>query len=296
MKRLILGVLLAAACGDSSTPPAQPLPAETIAMVEGGARAPDDVELVYDVRGRGDTALVFIHGWSCNRTFWKDQVDAFAKDYRVVALDLGGHGESGDNRTAWTIASLGGDVQAVVEKLALPRVILVGHSMGGPVALDAARRMPGRVVGVVGVDTLHDVELKAPPEMKKQVLDSFANDFVGTTKIGMSYMFRPDADKAVVEWVGAQMGPANPAVGVPLMRELYDHDLAPALAAAKVPIRSINAAPYGPTSPATNVAANKKHADFDAVIMDGVGHFLHLEKPAEFNARLVEVLATWRRE
>ena len=289
-------LLLASACGGSSSsaPAAQP-PAESTARAEGVVRTPDGVDIAYDVRGRGDTAVVFIHGWSCDRTFWRDQVDVFAKDYRVVALDLGGHGRSGDNRTAWTITSLGGDVQAVVEKLGLQRAILVGHSMGGPVALDAARRMPGVIAGVVCADSLHDVEQKPPPELKAQIIGAFEKDFHGTIKGAGAYMFSKDTSKAIADEVTAKFATAKPAVGVPLMRELMDHDLAAALAAAKVPVRCINAAPYAPSAPKTNVAANRKHADFDAVIIEGTGHFVQMEKPAEFNAKLTAILAALTR-
>jgi len=86
----------------------------------------------------------------------------FAADYKVVTLDQAGHGESGKDRKAWTVESLAGDVESVVKDLGLKRVILVGHSMGGPVALLAAKRMPGTVVAVIGIDTLQDAEFKQP--------------------------------------------------------------------------------------------------------------------------------------
>lgn len=289
---LVSGLLGVAACGPAA--PVKPTTSDPRAVVEGKARAPDGVELSYDVRGAGETALVFVHCWSCDRTYWRHQLDELAGDYRVVALDLGGHGRSGDDRTAWTISALGGDVQAVIEALGLRRAILVGHSMGGPVSLDAARRMPGRVIGVVCADTLHDAERKLPAEMAAAILAGFEADFAGTMRQGAKLMFRDDADPAVVEWVMTRAVAAKPAVALPLMRELMTLDLAPLLASAKVPIRCINAAPYGPMPVATNVEANRKHADFDAVLLDGVGHFLQLEKPAEFNARLRAVLATWK--
>ncbi len=295
MKAMMLSILVGlVACG--STQPAKPTTStdDPRAVVSGSVRAPDGVELSYDVRGKGDTALVFVHCWTCDRTFWKNQVDELAGDYRVVALDLAGHGKSGDNRTAWTIAGLGADVQAVIEALGLQRVIVIGHSMGGPVALDVARRMPGRVIGVVCVDTLQDAEQKLPEEMRASLLRQFETDFPGTVRELMKLVFHRDSDPAVVEWVTARALAGKPAVANPLMRELMTQDLAPMLAAAKVPIRCINAAPYSEASPATNVEANRKHADFDAVIMNGVGHYPHLEKPAEFNARLREVLATWK--
>src|SRR6201988_852119 len=84
--------------------------------------------------------LVFLHGWCGDREYWKHQVGAFAADYRIVALDQAGHGESGQERNVWKAASLAGAVEAVVKELGLKRVILVGHSMGGQIALLAAKR------------------------------------------------------------------------------------------------------------------------------------------------------------
>src|SRR6202011_6107803 len=149
-------------------------------------RADDGLEIVGEVRGQGDTALIFLHGWCGDREYWKHQVEVFAADYRVVALDQAGHGESGKGRKAWTADGLAGDVEAVVKALALKRVILVGHSMGGPIALLAAKRMPGTVVAVIGVDTLWNAELKLPEEAAKKFMESFEKDFKGTMRMGLS--------------------------------------------------------------------------------------------------------------
>ena len=78
-------------------------------------KADDGVNLVCEVRGQGDTALVFLHGWCGDREYWKNQAEVFAKDYRVVTLDQAGHGESGKDRKTWTVDGLAGDVQAVVK-------------------------------------------------------------------------------------------------------------------------------------------------------------------------------------
>src|SRR5215468_8315878 len=134
-------------------------------------RAADGLNLVCEVRGKGDTALVFLHGWCGDREYWKNQADAFAADYRVVTFDQAGHGESGKDRKAWTVNSLAGDFESVVKELGLKRVILVGHSMGGSIALLAAKRMPGTVVAVIGVDTLQNAEFKLPDEVSRPLLD-----------------------------------------------------------------------------------------------------------------------------
>jgi len=145
-------------------------------------RADDGLEIVGEVRGQGDTALIFLHGWCGDREYWKHQVEVFAADYRVVALDQAGHGESGKSRKAWTADGLAGDVEAVVTALGLKRVILVGHSMAGWVALLAAKRMPGTVVAVIGVDTLQNAEFKLPEEVRKSIYDGLEKDFKGTVR------------------------------------------------------------------------------------------------------------------
>jgi len=109
----------------------------------------DGIPIAYEVHGAGMPALVFIHGWSCDRSYWDAQVEPFAQTHQVVAIDLGGHGESGLARKKWTIESFGADAVAVVDKLGLGRMVLVGHSMGTQVALETYRLAPARVRGLV---------------------------------------------------------------------------------------------------------------------------------------------------
>ncbi len=252
----------------------------------GVVAAPDDVDVAYDVRGHGQPALVFIHCWSCNRNFWKHQLDAFAEDHRVVALDLPGHGRSGANRTEWTIDGLGADVAAVANHLRLKRMILIGHSMGGPVALAAARRMPDRVLGIVAVDTLHDADFAFPQAAAEAWAAQAEADFSGTLDTAVHSMFPKDADRETVQWVIDEARQTDPAAAVALIRDFYRVDLPTSFEAANVPIRAVFAKPWGPGAMQPNIEANRKYADFDAVMMEGVGHYLQLEKPDEFNAHL----------
>jgi len=92
--------------------------------------APDGVTIVYSAAGAGDTALVFVHGGMADRSFFGGQLDALASRYRVVAVDLAGHGESGRNRTKWGISAFAADVKAVVDAEHLRRVVLFGNSLG----------------------------------------------------------------------------------------------------------------------------------------------------------------------
>ncbi len=265
--------------------------AQEPAAIKGTARAADGVSIAYDVRGKGDTALVFIHGWCGDRSYWNEQLDAFAKDYRVVAVDVAGHGESGTNRAKWTIAGLAADVEAVVKELGLKRVVLIGHSMGGPISLIAAKRMPERIIGVVGVDTLHNAEYDFPKDQREAFAAKFESDFAGTMAGGIKMMFPPDkADPALVKRLTDKAVKTDPKVAIALLLDFNNVNLKADLSAAKVPVRCVNSTPFGPFSIPTAIDINRKYADFDAVVIEGTGHYPMLERPAEFNEKLGKVL------
>jgi pimeloyl-ACP methyl ester carboxylesterase len=290
MPRLSLSaaLLVLLACG-GAPPPEAPVAAGPTPRVPGPgtAAAADGSPLAYTLAGEGSPALVFIHGWMCDQSFWAAQVPAFAATHTVVTLDLAGHGLSGATREGWPLMAFGTDVQAVVEELGLERVILVGHSMGGPVALEAARLMPERVLAVVAVDSLHDAELRYDPQQMQGLLAAFEKDFVATCGQFSTSMFVAGADPALVEQVAAAMCDGSPEIATALFRQFIDYDMGKALAAVTVPVRFINAAGYP-----TNLEVNRRyHPDFDGVIMDGVGHFLMMERPEEFNRHLAEVVA-----
>lgn len=258
-------------------------PAATVGRVASA----DGVPIAYEVAGRGDPALVFIHGWSCDRSHWAAQVPAFSKSHRVVALDLAGHGESGRGRKAWTIEAFGEDVRAVVERLDLPRVVLVGHSLGGPVALEAARLMPQRVAGVIGVDTLHDVERSQTKEEREAFLAPWRADYKETlARLGPVHLFRPWNDPALVRRILAQMSSAPPDVALPLLEASLDYDAAKALARSRVPIHLLNADLHP-----TDLAAARRHAPrIDLTLIAGASHFAMIEDPVEFNRLLARVI------
>jgi sigma-B regulation protein RsbQ len=276
-------VLIVLACGGV---PQTPAPVADEPMLprpgQGSVTAPDGVAIAYTIRGSGSPALVFIHGWMCDQTFWDAQVEPFSESFTVVTIDMAGHGQSGMTRVEWSLAAFGTDVQAVVEHLGLDHVIVIGHSMGGPVALEAARLMPDRVNGVVAVDALQNADFDFGPDQIAEFLAAWDQDFAGTCSGFVTSMFPETADPALVDRVESSMceGPAQSSVAQ--LRKFLDYDMVEALEAVEVPVRCINASQFP-----TDVDGNRKyHEDFNAVIIEGPGHFLMMEAPEQFNAQL----------
>ena len=191
-----------------TTPTSGP-PSHVLGIENGSGRlvgevaSADGVAVRYEVHGGGTPAVVFIHGWSCDRRYWQRQVGHFAARFTVVTIDLAGHGESGTGRQSWTMPAFGEDVVAVVTELNLPDMVLVGHSMGGDVVVEAARRLPERVRGLVWVDTYRSLTESdsdaAVEEETAAFMAPFRAGFVAATRAFVRRIFGPGADPGLVD-------------------------------------------------------------------------------------------------
>jgi pimeloyl-ACP methyl ester carboxylesterase len=249
--------------------------------------APDGVTIVYSAAGAGEPALIFIHGGLADRTFWDAQLRAFAAHYRVLALDLPGHGESGSNRKKWGLPEFGTDVRAVVDVEKPQQVIIMGNSLGGPVAIEAALLLPGCAVGVVGVDTFQDLGGIITEDEAKQNAELFRRDFYGGIKEMVRTLFYPDADPAIVADAERRMARSSPKAAYPMLLSMAGYDTGAPARRLKVPIRAIN----GDLYPTDIEAVRRVKPDFDAIIMTHMGHYPMLERPEEFNRHLASVVA-----
>jgi pimeloyl-ACP methyl ester carboxylesterase len=246
----------------------------------------DGIPLAFEARGSGTPALVFVHGWSCDRRYWDPQLDAFAARHRAVALDLAGHGESGAGRRRWTMPGFGDDVVAVVRHLGPGEVVLVGHSMGGDVVVEAALRLGDQVAGVVWADT-YDTLCDPPTGQElERFLAPFREDFVAATRALVGRMCGPAAAADLVEWVAAGMSAAPPEVALDALEHAVGNEPAvlDGLGKLTCPVVAINAG-HRPT----DAAALRRHG-IRAVVLPGAGHFLMLEDPDGFNRLLGEVV------
>ena len=256
------------------------------------ARSIDGVRIAYEEHGKGSLALVFVHGWSCNRSFWAGQMEPFSSQFKVVAVDLAGHGDSGRNREKWTIQSYGDDVAAVVKKLDLKRVILIGHSMGGDVIPEAALRLSGRVVGLIWLDTYKKLGAGRTPEEVQTFVAKLRPNFSEATRDLVRSMFVSTSDPALVERVARFMSSAPPSIALPSLDAAfsYSREMPRTLERLHLPVIAIN-----PENAPTDVPS-LEHYGVQVIFMSGVGHFLMMEDPERFNGLLRTAIGRLNRE
>jgi pimeloyl-ACP methyl ester carboxylesterase len=258
-----------------------------VTPVSASALSPDGIPIRFDVDGSAEPTLVFIHGWSCDRTYWAPQMRAFAPRHRVVAVDLAGHGESGTGRASWTMPAFGADVVAVADQLGLTDTVLVGHSMGGFVIVEAALTLGQRVRGVVPVDTYRSLDNHMSPEEVDAFVESFRADFAPNVYAFVRTLFASSSDPELVERVAADMLSAPPDVALHALG--YAVSNGPAFAAGVrqllVPVVSIT-----PDYRPTDEASLRRHG-LRPVILSDTSHFLMMEAPDRFNALLESLVA-----
>jgi pimeloyl-ACP methyl ester carboxylesterase len=243
----------------------------------------DGVEISFDKQGRGSPVIVFVHGWSNNRSVWDEQMAHFSNKYKVIAIDLGGHGQSGDDRNVWSMSSFSEDVIAVINHLKLKKVILVGFSMGGPVVIEAAKKAPEKIAGLVLVDNLHNIEVKYSEEMTK-ITDSIFSDLIAypTNEKLLNLGFYKNNPEKSFQRVMAMFKDGQRPGRQESFFEMFkwiNEDLTTSLIEIHSPVISINS-----NSQPTNIEAFQKYIpSYNVHVMSDVGHLVFWDAPGEFN-------------
>ncbi len=242
-----------------------------------------DATIAYDQRGGSGVPLVFIHGWACRRRDW-DGVVAHLPGRPVLQLDLPWHGESTSSRARWTTAEFGVVVAELVRRAGLERVVLVGHSMGGAVALEAARLLGTTVDRIVGIDSLTYAGFypRQSPEAVEAAMRPFEADFSGTVRAIVEGFFGTTSDPALIDTITAEMASTSREPGILAMRALLEWDLDAALAKLSVPITVFAARPY-----LMQEVVDQYGQRFEIVPVDLGGHFFLRQDPAG-TARLLQ--------
>jgi sigma-B regulation protein RsbQ len=254
-----------------------------IAVGSAAAATVDGINIHWTSSGNGP-ALIFVHGWTCDETSWQSQAQAFGKRYRVVTLDLPGHGKSGAPKDGkFSMDLFARAVEAVRSEAKIERAVLVGHSMGTPVIREYALMYPKRVAGLVLADGLVLVvgegspfpipSLTGPEGLK--VREGIIRGMFGSTAT-------PALQKHILQMMmGASEATASGAMTATWDASWWKNDV------VSVPVLGI----YAEKSALANREGMKRlYPNIEYHEIAGTGHFLMMEKPQEFNRLLSDFL------
>jgi len=254
----------------------------------------DGVSLRYDRAGHGP-AVLFIHGWTANRTYWERQVHGLRDGHTVVTVDLRGHGESSRPRTGYTIGAMTADLEHLVRTLATPRIALVGWSMGGLIAQELALRLGERVRALVLVATtaggFSDVRNpRAQPERAAAMKTEMAADFRAFVRGFAPQLFKAGGESPLLAWAVTQMQKMSPQVALASFEAFLAADLRKQVARLPRPTAVLHGRHDAllPVADAEDLA--RRIPGSTLTVFEESGHAPFLEEPDAFNQTLAKLL------
>lgn len=263
--------------------------AAVISRADGVARSTqvDGAKVHYTEYGTGENALLFVHGWSCDETFWTGQASALGAKFHVITIDLPGHGQSDKPQIPYTVDLYVRAIDAVLHDAKLKAATLVGHSNGTPVIRQFYRKFPEKTRALVIVDgglrPFGDREMR-----EKFVARLKAPNYEENTGKLIDSMTSPIKDPALRERIKTAMLRTPQYVGA----SEFESALEDALwkpDEIKVPVLMILA---------KQPAWSAEYEEFvrglvpnlDYQMWEGVSHFLMMEEPERFNSAIVAFL------
>jgi pimeloyl-ACP methyl ester carboxylesterase len=250
--------------------------------------------------GNGSPPLVFVHGFACSHEDWQSQLDFFSRTHEVVACDLRGHGATPGRPHECSIEHYGGDVAALLNHLELSDCILVGHSMGTRVILEAARIDPERVGGLVLIDGSRQASgdpVQAEATMRATI------EAIGFPAFVENAFLQMQPTEAVLARAKRLPAETGTALWTRMVRWDAEH-MEAALAAVRVPLMVIQSTYMDATRKRASLKAGQSTPWLDFVretvpgarieVIPGVGHFTQLDAPREVNRLIAELVAARR--
>lgn len=247
----------------------------------------DNLKINYNETGKGKTTLVFVHGWLGNTNWWTNQETYFNEKYKIVLINLVGHGKSDKSRQNWTSEQYADDIKTVINQLDSAQIILVGHSMSGAYVVEASINTP-QVKSIILVDTLKDLDQEFTPEQAEQYMFSnYRKDFKSAVEnILPQYLFVEETPANIKRQLQGEFLQNESKLAIDALKPLYEMDIRKIAKLVDVPVRAINS----DASP-TNLESNQKYfKNYNYKIITGTGHYPMLEKPNEFNKILNEII------
>jgi pimeloyl-ACP methyl ester carboxylesterase len=243
----------------------------------------DGVVLAYDDIGRGYPPLIFVHGAACNRRFWNQQLRRFSSAHRVITVDLRGHGESDAPLERYMVRLFAEDLASTSTQVGVESSVVIGHSLGGLVALDFASAYPDRLAAAVLIDSP-----LLPGGNRAEVVRGLVAGLRGpdpdvALRAYFANLFGPYDNAATRLWILDQAVMTEPHVTSSLWEESLDSwDDEAALRACRVPVLYIDAG----TPNADLARAVELCPGLMIARTIGSGHFSPLMVPEQVNAVL----------
>lgn len=256
------------------------------------AKQYERVSLNYTLTGKGDTTLFFIHGWNLNLGYWDGIVDHLKSRYRIVAMDLAGHGNSGKDRTSWTAESFARDIVGIITKEKLNNVILVGHSLGGELALAVYELSPQAIIAIIGVDNFKDISFSITPKFReefKEYLAKFKRNYTEMADAFARENIR-STNRDQINRIVKDYRDADPKIALAIFTNMVPRYESDKNLLQKLPFKlRIIASDYEPY----NEQALKQycHAGYNIEWIQEAGHFPMVEQPEQFANAMDRVLA-----
>lgn len=266
-------------------------------------------EVAYIDEGSGDNTLIFIHGLSSNLEAWKKNVSELKEDYRCIALDLPGYGKSSRNNTSYSLKDYADFLKCFIESKQLKNVVLVGHSMGGQIAIHAVLSSPELfekliLIAPAGIETFSEQEAAVLKSSYSSAIVVNSTPEQVTANYKLNFHTFPEDAKFMVEdrikMKGAVDFPDYAEVVVNNVHAMLDEPVFNQLDKLAKPVLIL----YGnndllipnrffhPDQTIESLVkdAEEKIPDLKVEIINEAGHFVNFEKPGEVNREIIKFL------
>lgn len=246
--------------------------------------------LYYFDTENGAATLLFIHGAFINKEYWNAQIEFFKKKYRVIAIDLSGHGKSTFNRNEFNMQDFGIDISEFIEILKLKNVIIIGHSFGSDLMLEAVSNNSNEIIGLVEIDHLKNVGFELPDEVKDFLVGGLNTDFDATCEqIARQGLYTEATNQDIVTKLLSDYKNMNPKIGIPLLTASFNYSKREVelLEKLKLKLHSIHVT-YSPTNKESlsKYLGNNYHLHY----INGTCHYPMIENPTDFNETLEKII------
>lgn len=239
--------------------------------------------------------IVLIHGFPFSHEMWNPQIEAFAKQFRVIAYDLRGHGKSGVGDGQYVLEFFVDDLVGLLDRLKVGRAVLCGLSMGGYIALRTVERNPERVSGLILADTQakadsNEAKLKraaALRSVKANGVNAYADSFVKSVFAPQSL----DSKSETVENI-RRIIESNSSLGIcgALLALVSRTDTTEMLAGINVPTLILVGEHDALTPPTASQEIHNKIPNSEIHLIPDAAHLSNLENPYEFNKHALSFL------